>query len=104
MQQNLVFFLNPEPVHANDFPDTSNSYGSKLMNRFFINEDDQCECYGVYKLQLLPTTSAASMAVNETLIVVKIYEYIASIGTGTAFERAVFVIVLLIFEVLADFI
>ena len=55
-----------------------------LLNRFCVDEDDQCELYGVFKLQLKSKT-VFSKALDEASYEGQLHDFASAIKVGIRF-------------------
>ena len=79
-----VFFFNREPFYPEDLSVTSNSFAMRLLNRFCIEENDQCELYGAFNLQLKSKT-VFSKIFDQALVERQLRDFAAAIKVGTGF-------------------
>ena len=75
-------------AEPDEFSNNSKSFGMSLLNRFLIDEGDQCECYGAFKLQPQSDKNETDKwSVNNELIMKIVQDYARKIKTGARFSK-----------------
>ena len=90
-------------AEPDEFSNNSKSFGMSLFNRFLIDEGDQCECYGAFKLlpqsdkyertikvlknQARQVSITDKWSVNNESIMKIVQNYAKEIQTGTRFSK-----------------
>ena len=90
-------------AEPDEFSNNSKSFGMSLLNRFLIDEGDQCECYGAFKLQPQSDKNERTItvlknqgfqisitdkwSVNNELIMKIVQDYARKIKTGARFSK-----------------